>query len=206
MKWKRSQTVEPPPTLNTTEHGSPNPDPGKITSPKRNVQGMNNGQTDQTTSHTPARINTAMKIRDAQLISETDLEKVTNMQGEQTPVKVMKTFETHEDVRGEGEERSKTVKILDIRTLAKEGNREGNLKGEGGGGTSKRRNEISIGGMEYMSPAKKRKQNTILISFKNSGPKKNRNLSPVILRLPKIVTGVKYCHYALVMPQTKDSN
>ena len=123
MKRKRSQTDEPPPPLNTTlqtEQGCTEPEHGKIISPKRNVQGANNGQTEQTTSQTPAKIETAMKLMYTQLISETDLEKVTSMQAEKTPVKVMKTLSTHEDTMGEGEER-KTVTILNITTLAKEG-------------------------------------------------------------------------------------
>ena len=88
-----------------------------------------------------------------QLISRTDMDKVTNMQPEQTPVKDLKTIETHQDARGVGEERRKTVKILDM-TLAKESEVE-NL--EGGRATPKRRNEILLEGVEYLSPAKKQK-------------------------------------------------
>jgi hypothetical protein len=61
--------------------------------------------------------------------SRPDLEIVTNMQAELTPVKEIKTVTAHGDTRGEGEERRKTVKILDITTLDKGGNGEGNLVG-----------------------------------------------------------------------------
>ena len=198
MKRKRSQTVEPPPPLDTTlqtEQGCTEPEHGKIISPKRNVQGANNGQTEQTTSQTPAKIETAMKLRYTQLISDTDLEKVTSMQAEKTPVKVMKTLSTHEDTRGEGEER-KTVTILNITTLAKEGNFEG------GGGTPKRRNEILIEGMEYLSPAKKRKTN--FDKLQKFWTKKEQKSKPSDFEITKNYYRGEIL--PLVMPQTKDSN
>ena len=46
----------------------------------------------------------------------------------------------------------KTVRILNLHTLAK-----GNIEKMGGGGTPKKRKELSLEEMEYQSPAKKQK-------------------------------------------------